>query len=71
MWDARVPVQGTLVAADADAVMIRREDGRAGVVHVHFPRIGSTWFPRSARQRRNRASSLLQMRARPCSCPGG
>ena len=36
----RDPVAGTLVGLDADEVVLRREDPRAGVVHVHFPRIG-------------------------------
>lgn len=37
---ARDPVHGTLVAADAETVVIRHEEDRVGVVHVHFPRIG-------------------------------
>lgn len=36
----RDPVAGVLVGADADEVVIRREDARVGVVHVHFPRAG-------------------------------
>jgi glutathione S-transferase len=36
----RDPVQGTLVWAAADEVVLRREDPRAGVVYVHFPRLG-------------------------------
>ena len=34
------PIRGTLVHADADEIVIRREDPRAGAVHVHFPRLG-------------------------------
>lgn len=34
------PVSGTLVYQDAEEIVIRREDERAGVVHVHFPRYG-------------------------------
>ncbi|MGD9836007.1 MAG: glutathione S-transferase family protein [Piscinibacter sp.] len=36
----RDPVAGTLVGLDADEVVIRRHDERAGTLHVHFPRIG-------------------------------
>lgn len=36
----RDPVQGELVWAAADEVVLRREDARAGVVYVHFPRLG-------------------------------
>ncbi len=34
------PTQGTLVAATRTRFTLRREDPRAGVVHVHFPRVG-------------------------------
>ena len=34
------PVAGELVFAGVEEVILRREDERAGVVHVHFPRIG-------------------------------
>ena len=34
------PVEGTLVAADADTLSIQRDDARAGRVVVHFPRLG-------------------------------
>jgi glutathione S-transferase len=34
------PVAGELVFAGVEALILRREDERAGVVHVHFPRIG-------------------------------
>lgn len=36
----RDPVAGILVGLGADEVVLRRHDERAGVVHVHFPRIG-------------------------------
>lgn len=36
----RDPVAGTLVGLDADEVVVRRDDERAGTLHVHFPRIG-------------------------------
>ena len=36
----RDPVEGTLVAADGQEVVIRRSDARVGDVHVHFPRAG-------------------------------
>jgi glutathione S-transferase len=34
------PIHGTLAHADADEIVIRHEDPRAGTVHVHFPRFG-------------------------------
>jgi len=34
------PVQGELVHASAEEIVIRRTDPRAGTVHVHFPRFG-------------------------------
>ncbi|MFG0584815.1 glutathione S-transferase family protein [Pseudomonas sp. zjy_9] len=34
------PVQGELVFAGRDELILRREDERAGTVHVHFPRLG-------------------------------
>jgi glutathione S-transferase len=34
------PVAGALVGLSIDRVTLRREDARAGVVHVHFPRSG-------------------------------
>ena len=40
--NARVPVSGTLVAADAFDVVIHRRDERAGDLHIHFPRLGYT-----------------------------
>lgn len=36
----RDPVQGTLVWAASDEIVLRREDPRAGIVYVHFPRLG-------------------------------
>ena len=38
--NARVPVEGTLVAASDREVVIRRQDARAGELHLHFPRLG-------------------------------
>jgi glutathione S-transferase len=38
--NARVPVSGTLVAADAREVVIHRRDPQAGDLHIHFPRLG-------------------------------
>jgi glutathione S-transferase len=35
-----VPVVGELIQASSDRISIRRTDERAGVVHVHFPRVG-------------------------------
>jgi glutathione S-transferase len=37
---AHDPVAGTLVGLSRDEVVVARSDERAGVVHVHFPRIG-------------------------------
>ncbi|MFY9513066.1 MAG: glutathione S-transferase family protein [Rubrivivax sp.] len=34
------PVAGTLVGLSGDTVVLRRDDERAGVLHVHFPRTG-------------------------------
>lgn len=34
------PVEGELLFAGAEELILRREDDRAGVVHVHFPRLG-------------------------------
>ncbi|WP_222911102.1 glutathione S-transferase family protein [Pseudomonas sp. DNDY-54] len=34
------PVEGELVFAGVEELIVRREDDRAGLVHVHFPRIG-------------------------------
>ena len=38
--NARVPVTGTLVAADHSEVVIHRRDEQAGDLHIHFPRLG-------------------------------
>lgn len=38
--NARVPVQGTLVAAGDSEIVIHRRDGQAGDLHIHFPRLG-------------------------------
>jgi hypothetical protein len=37
---ARVPVTGELVSSNADEIVIKRSDERAGDVLVHFPRAG-------------------------------
>lgn len=34
------PVEGELLFAGSEELILRREDERAGVVHVHFPRLG-------------------------------
>ncbi|MDH4555230.1 glutathione S-transferase family protein [Pseudomonas sp. BN417] len=34
------PVEGELLFAGREEIILRREDERAGVVHVHFPRLG-------------------------------
>ena len=36
----RDPIRGTLVAADAQEVIIMHRNDRVGVVHIHFPRAG-------------------------------
>ncbi len=38
--NARVPVTGTLVAADAQEVVLAIESDQTGLIHVHFPRAG-------------------------------
>ena len=38
--NARVPVQGTLVAASDAEIVIHRRDEQAGDLHIHFPRLG-------------------------------
>jgi glutathione S-transferase len=43
--NARVPVAGTLLAADAHEVVIRRTDLVAGEINVHFPRAGFDVLP--------------------------
>jgi glutathione S-transferase len=37
------PVAGELVFNGREELILRREDERAGVVHVHFPRFGFRW----------------------------
>ena len=37
---ANDPIRGTLAFADAEEIVIRADDPRAGAVHVHFPRFG-------------------------------
>ena len=37
---AKVPVTGTLVAADATEIVIARDDPQTGPLHLHFPRAG-------------------------------
>jgi glutathione S-transferase len=34
------PIQGELIFSGCEEIILRREDERAGVVHVHFPRYG-------------------------------
>ena len=43
--NARVPAIGTLVAADAQEIVIARETAEAGTVHLHFPRAGFEALP--------------------------
>jgi glutathione S-transferase len=38
--NAKVPVAGLLVAADAQEVVIARESPETGRIHIHFPRAG-------------------------------
>ena len=38
--NARVPVTGTLVAANDCEIVIRHHDTQAGDLHIHFPRLG-------------------------------
>ena len=38
--NARVPVSGTLVGADASELVIHRRDPEVGDVNIHFPRLG-------------------------------
>lgn len=39
------PVEGELVHAGLECLILRREDPRAGTVHVHFPRVGFSIRP--------------------------
>lgn len=43
--NARVPVTGALVAASDSEIVIRRHDSKAGIVHIHFPRLGFDVLP--------------------------
>jgi uncharacterized protein YdeI (BOF family) len=43
--NARVPVTGTLVAADAQEIIIRKDTPETGVLHIHFPRAGFETLP--------------------------
>lgn len=47
--NARVPVTGTLVAADAQEAVIAIDSPAAGRLHVHFPRAGFEVIPAPAR----------------------
>jgi glutathione S-transferase len=38
--NAKVPVAGTLVAADAREIVVHRNDSQTGDIHLHFPRAG-------------------------------
>lgn len=38
--NAKVPVSGTLVAADANEIIIHTTSERTGDIHIHFPRAG-------------------------------
>ena len=38
--NAKVPVTGVLVAADAREIILRRDDPQTGAIHLHFPRAG-------------------------------
>jgi glutathione S-transferase len=46
--NARVPVVGELVAADAQEVVIAREMPETGRIHIHFPRAGFETLPLAA-----------------------
>ena len=43
--NARVPVTGTLVAADANEIIIHRTGPETGDIHLHFPRAGFEMKP--------------------------
>ena len=43
--NARVPVTGTLVAADAQEVVVATDRPETGTLHVHFPRAGFDTLP--------------------------
>ena len=46
----RDPVRGTLVAADAQRMVIARMDDALGALHLHFPRVGYLLLPDERRQ---------------------
>jgi glutathione S-transferase len=46
--NARVPVTGTLVGADAQEIVLAIDTAEAGTVHVHFPRAGFEALPASS-----------------------
>lgn len=46
--NARVPVAGTLVAADAQECVVAIDSAEAGRLHVHFPRAGFEVIPAAA-----------------------
>jgi glutathione S-transferase len=41
----RDPVQGTLLAADAEELVIRSSHPRVGEINIHFPRAGFDIVP--------------------------
>lgn len=43
--NARVPVEGVLVAADAQEIVIRKDTPETGALHIHFPRAGFETLP--------------------------
>lgn len=43
--NARVPVEGTVVAASDSEIVIHRRDPGAGDLHLHFPRLGFDVLP--------------------------
>ena len=36
----RDPIEGRLVAVTPERIVIARESGELGLIHVHFPRVG-------------------------------
>lgn len=53
--NARVPVEGTLVAADAQEIVIARDTPEAGKLHIHFPRAGFDVLPADSSSTRSAA----------------
>ncbi|TRD22031.1 glutathione S-transferase family protein [Palleronia caenipelagi] len=43
--NARVPVTGQIVAADAQEIVLARDTDEAGLIHIHFPRAGFEALP--------------------------